>query len=136
MKLTWRIWLLIIVLICSAIMISPSFQKGVIIKSVEKNSTAYEEGLRSGMIIKSINGDTVNSMDDYTRIISLAFPAKEINPASTIKPLISNTENNASKNISSGISNNSDNSSDNKLSADFLKNNKKLTITTKDSEFI
>ncbi|VVB78725.1 Protein-export membrane protein SecD [uncultured archaeon] len=73
---TFRIWLLIIILICSAIIISPNFQKGVIIKSVEKNSTAFEQGLKPNMIISSINGKTVNNMQDYTTEISSIFPTK------------------------------------------------------------
>ena len=118
MKLTWRIWILIIVLICSAIIISPSFQKGVVIKSIEKNSTAFEQGLRSGMIIQSINGEQINNMEDYTRVISSAFPTNSSN--SIIKPLINNS-----------LSNSSD-----KTSEQVLKDNKKIIITTKDTEVI
>jgi preprotein translocase subunit SecD len=76
MKLSWRIWLLIIVLLLSTLAISPSFEKGVVIKSVEQNSTAYEEGLRSGLIIKSINNNPVNNIDDYTKEISSIFPVE------------------------------------------------------------
>ncbi len=76
MKLTIRIWILIAVLISAAIIISPSFQKGAVVKSVEKNSTAFEEGLRPGMIIKSVNGEPVNSFADYTKIISSLFPSQ------------------------------------------------------------
>jgi hypothetical protein len=74
MKLHWRIWLLILVLIASAIVIAPSFQKGVIIKSVEKNSTAFDQGLKTGMIIQSINGEKINNFADYTKVISSIFP--------------------------------------------------------------
>jgi preprotein translocase subunit SecD len=70
MKLHWKIWLLIFILICSAIVISPNFQKGVIIKSVERNSTFYNEGLRINLIIKSINREVVNNFEDYARIIN------------------------------------------------------------------
>lgn len=75
MKISWRIWTLIIVLILSAIIIAPSFQKGVIIKSVEKNSTAYEQGLRTNMIITAVNGETVNNFQDYTKIMGSIFSA-------------------------------------------------------------
>ena len=54
-KLTWRIWLLIIILLLSILSISPSFKSGVVIKSVEKNSTAPSQGLQAGEIIKTIN---------------------------------------------------------------------------------
>ena len=47
-KLTWKIWLLIFVLVMSLISIfaTPNFlQKGVLIENVESNSTAFEQGL-------------------------------------------------------------------------------------------
>ena len=75
-KLHWRIWLLIIVLIGAALVISPSFQNGVVIKSIEKNSTSFDEGLKSGMIIKSVNGNTINNFDDYSKVINSIFPSK------------------------------------------------------------
>ena len=49
-KLTFRIWILIIVLILSLISIfglPPSFlEKGILITGVEQNSSAFEQGLR------------------------------------------------------------------------------------------
>ena len=76
MKLSWKIWLLIIVLMCSALLISPNFEKGVIIKSIEKNSTTFDSGLRSGNIITSINGESVNNIKDYQKIINSIFPTQ------------------------------------------------------------
>lgn len=76
MKFTWKIWLLIIALICSAILLSPSFQNGVVIKSVEKNSSAFEQGLSPNMIITSINGQTINNLADYTKTLDSIFPLK------------------------------------------------------------
>jgi len=76
MKLTLRIWILIIVLVLSffTVFSIPSFfESGVKIKSVEKNSTAFNEGLRENMIIKSINNEEISSLDDYSRIISETF---------------------------------------------------------------
>jgi preprotein translocase subunit SecD len=64
-KLGTRIWILIIMLIFSLIMISPNFEKGVIIKSVVKDSTVSNAGLTSGMIIKEINGNKITNMEDY-----------------------------------------------------------------------
>lgn len=75
MKISWRIWLLIIILALSVIAISPSFEKGVVIKSVEKNSSAYDGGLRPNMIIKSINGKTINNFQDYSDAINSLFPS-------------------------------------------------------------
>ncbi|MBX4196748.1 MMPL family transporter [Candidatus Pacearchaeota archaeon] len=73
MKLTFRLWVLIIVLILAALMISPSFEKGVIIKSVEKNSTAFNEGLRAGMVLAKVNGKPITTSHDYTTIVSPLF---------------------------------------------------------------
>ena len=55
MKISLRVWILIATLIASALIIAPSFEKGVIIKQVEQNSTASESGLASGTIIKFVN---------------------------------------------------------------------------------
>ncbi len=70
---TFRIWILIIVLLLSLLAISPSFSNGVLIKSVEKNSTSFQAGLRSGMIIQAINGLEIKGVSDYTKIISETF---------------------------------------------------------------
>src|SRR3989344_5221110 len=86
MKLSWRIWLLIFVLMSSLLVIFFSLDnginflplaKGVVIKSVEQNSSALEGGLRSGMIIKSINGQAVTNTDDYNRIMGSIFPTQD-----------------------------------------------------------
>lgn len=69
MKLTMRLWTLIICVLLALLMISPTFEKGVVIKSVEKNSTAFEAGLRQGMIIKGLNSGEVKTYEDYTRLI-------------------------------------------------------------------
>lgn len=76
MALSWKIWLLIFVLISSFLVIAPwgYFSNGVVIKSVEKNSTAQEEGLRTGMIITSLNEEKINNFIDYTRVIDSIFP--------------------------------------------------------------
>ncbi len=127
-KLTWKIWLLIIVLIFAALAISPNFEKGVVIKSVEQNSTAYEQGLRGGMIIKSINGEKVNNYQDYTRIITSIFPENKTNNSSinSINTAKNITKNNSTQNKSSLNST--------EIVSDI--NNVKITINTKDSEYI
>jgi preprotein translocase subunit SecD len=111
MKLSWKVWLLIIVLLSSALILSPNFEKGVLIKSVDKNSTVYEEGLRTGMIIKSINSEPINNFEDYTRIISSAFSVEKIN--ASINKSISNSTSNAA-----------------------LQNKTKLILNTKEAEFL
>ena len=59
LKLTWKIWLLIIFLILSLLSIFSTpylFQKGVVISSVNQNSTAALQGFNASSIINSING--------------------------------------------------------------------------------
>lgn len=69
MKLGWRMWVMIAALILSVLAIHPNFESGVLIKSVERDSPSYVEGLRSGEIIKSINGEKISNKEDYNRII-------------------------------------------------------------------
>jgi len=76
MKFSLRIWLLIFALIGAALIIAPSFEKGVVIKSVEQNSTAYEQGLRTNMLITTLNDKSVNNFADYTKAIGEIFPEK------------------------------------------------------------
>ncbi len=69
MKLTFRIWLLIIILIGSILaMVSVTDlfgSNGVSVKYVEKNSSISDHGLKSGMIITEINGKTIKNLVDY-----------------------------------------------------------------------
>ncbi|MEK6925742.1 MAG: hypothetical protein AABW50_00525 [Nanoarchaeota archaeon] len=71
MKLGFRIWFLIIVLFLASLAMAPwkSFDSGVVIKSVELNSSAFEQGLRQGQIIKSIDGKEVKNLDDFSIIL-------------------------------------------------------------------
>lgn len=76
LKLTWKIWLLIIALILSLLSIFATpylFQKGVIISSITQNSTASLEGFKVGTIINSVNGNSVTSIDDYSAILQNIF---------------------------------------------------------------
>jgi preprotein translocase subunit SecD len=75
MKLTLRVWILIIVLVLSFLAIAPwkAFSSGVLIKSVDKNSTEYDSGLRAGMIISEINGNTIKNVQEYTSAIGEIF---------------------------------------------------------------
>ena len=74
--MNWKIWFLIAVLLFSLFAISPwdYFKKGVEIKSVEKNSSEFESGLRAGMIIHSINNQEIENLDDYSKRISEILP--------------------------------------------------------------
>lgn len=76
-KLTIRIWILIIFLALAVLMISPTFTKGIVIKSVEKNSTAYLEGLRQGMIIEEINSKVIKTPEEYSQALSETFSSGE-----------------------------------------------------------
>ena len=69
-KLTWKIWVLIFFIVISLISIfglPPKFlEKGVLITSVEKNSTSFEEGLRQGQVITAIDGKDILNLDDFS----------------------------------------------------------------------
>ena len=80
-KFTWRIIVLILFILFSLIWIfglPPAFlQKGVLIKSVDSNSTAFESGLRQGQFIQSIDGEKIRTLEDFTNIIKEKYPSKE-----------------------------------------------------------
>ena len=81
MKLTWKIWIMLFVLVLALISIfgiPPKFlDKGILITSIDKNSTAFEQGLRQGQAIIGIDGKTINNIDDFSAIISEKFPSNE-----------------------------------------------------------
>ena len=74
MKISFRVWILIIALLLSLLAIKPSFSSGVIVKSVQHNSSLFNAGLRQGEIIISINGQEIESKTDYTVIANTLFP--------------------------------------------------------------
>ena len=75
MKITFRIWILLIFVILSLISIfsiPPTiFEKGIKISFVDPNSKVFENGLREGMIIKQINGRNINSIEDYSNSLEV-----------------------------------------------------------------
>ena len=76
LKFTWKIWLLIIILVLSLLSIFATpylFQKGVVISSVTTNSTAAIQGFNSSSVINSINGQPVTNTTDYANIIQNIF---------------------------------------------------------------
>src|SRR3989344_7716556 len=79
LKISWKVWLLIIALVLSLISIlgmPPAIlEKGVIVKSIDDNSSAYQNGLRQGDIITSLNNVNINSMEDYSEEINKLFPS-------------------------------------------------------------
>ena len=69
LKLGFKIWLLIILLILSliSIFVTPHFlQKGILITSVEVNSTAFNQGLRQGQLITGVDGNSIESIEEFT----------------------------------------------------------------------
>jgi len=73
MKLSFKIWILIIALLLSLLAIKPTFESGVIITSVDKDSLAFQQGLRQGQIIKSINGEKISTPEMYLEFVSQYF---------------------------------------------------------------
>lgn len=73
MKITFKMWVLFACVMLSLISIFSIpplvFEKGVLVSSVEQNTTVFENGLREGMVILEINGMTIDSMEDH----SMAF---------------------------------------------------------------
>ena len=73
-KITFRIWILIAFIafaLISIFSIPPTFmEKGVLIKSVGKTSTLFEQGLRSGTIITQINSAQIKNTGDYTNAMN------------------------------------------------------------------
>lgn len=73
MKISLRVWILIIFVLFSLIAIfsiPPTFlQKGVLVKSVEQNSSLVTAGIKTGDIITSINGVKITSIADYEKAI-------------------------------------------------------------------
>ena len=77
MKINIKIWILIFCILLSLLAIFPlKFQKGLVISSVEQDSIAYQQGLRQGQIITSIDQLTINNFEDYKKAVS-KFPVEE-----------------------------------------------------------
>lgn len=89
LKLTWRLWLLIIVLLLSilAIINFSGLETGVLITSVDQNSSAFDSGLRKGQIITSIDGKTISSVEDFTNALAEKFNTNE-----SVKTIITTKE--------------------------------------------
>jgi len=70
MKIGLRLWILIIIVALSLIAIRPSFESGSMIKYVDRNSELFAQGLRQGEIIKSLNGEPIDSKLAYGDAVS------------------------------------------------------------------
>ncbi len=69
-RITLRVWILVIALILALLSISPSWKEGIEVKSVEKNSSAFESGLKPGMVIKEINSQPIKTLSEYAEVVS------------------------------------------------------------------
>ncbi|HDK42229.1 MAG TPA: PDZ domain-containing protein, partial [Candidatus Pacearchaeota archaeon] len=81
LKFTFKIWILIIVLAFSLLAIfgmPPTFIKsGVLITSIDSNSTAFEQGLRQGQIITEIDGQKIISLEDFSNALQGKYDSNE-----------------------------------------------------------
>jgi preprotein translocase subunit SecD len=78
MKINWKIWVLIVAVLLSILAIFPmNFKSGIVINSVQINSSAYEIGLRPGQIILEVNNLPVNTPQEYGEIIGAILPSEE-----------------------------------------------------------
>jgi preprotein translocase subunit SecD len=73
MKIGWRVWLLVVFLGLSVLAIKPSFQEGVLVKSVDQESEIFNQGLKVGEVIREINGNEIKNKEDYGNVISRIF---------------------------------------------------------------
>ncbi|NCO17762.1 hypothetical protein AUJ61_03405 [Candidatus Pacearchaeota archaeon CG1_02_30_18] len=77
MKLGFKVWLLIFSLVLSFLFIfglPPKFlESGVVITSIGQNSTLFDQGLKQGQVIISIDGQKISDFNDYSNAISGKF---------------------------------------------------------------
>jgi preprotein translocase subunit SecD len=75
MKLGFRVWLWICIVLFSVIIIfglPPKFMEdGVLVTSISSNGSLYEDGLRQDMKITAINGVVIGGVEEYNAAISL-----------------------------------------------------------------
>ncbi|RMD66194.1 PDZ domain-containing protein [Candidatus Pacearchaeota archaeon] len=69
LKLSLRIWILIVAIVLALLAIKPSFSSGVVIKSIDSDSPLVKEGVTSGQVIKAINGKPIKTLDDYAKAL-------------------------------------------------------------------
>jgi preprotein translocase subunit SecD len=68
---TIKIILIVLTIVAIILIIFFSFQKGVVITSINKDSQFFAQGLSKGLLISSINGNQVNNVEDFSSQISL-----------------------------------------------------------------
>ncbi len=77
---TWRVWVLLIVLLLGAVVLSPNpWASGIEIVSVDASSDASQFGLDSGQKILSVNGQEVTTKHDVVQALALLeYPEQEV----------------------------------------------------------
>jgi preprotein translocase subunit SecD len=82
MKFTFKIWLMIFFLAMSFLAIfagSGLTKSGVIVTSINsENNSLFDLGLRQGDIITSVDGQKVDSLEDFSSIVSNKFTGEEV----------------------------------------------------------
>ena len=68
---TTKVIIMILTVIALILIIFFSFHKGAIITSISSDSVYFTDGLRKGMIITSVNKNTVTNVEDYIAQINL-----------------------------------------------------------------
>ncbi len=68
--LSTKVWILLIAVVLSLMAINPNpWATGVQIKSVEQGSLEAEQGIKPGEILKSINGESIETLSDFVSIM-------------------------------------------------------------------
>jgi preprotein translocase subunit SecD len=73
MKIGFRLWVLIIVLLLSLLAIKPNFESGVVVTSVDRESQLFEQGLRQGATLTQVNGQEIKTQEDYAAAVENLF---------------------------------------------------------------
>ncbi|MCR4327271.1 MAG: hypothetical protein NUV46_01675 [Nanoarchaeota archaeon] len=77
MKLGFKIWLLIVVLLFSFLLIfgfpPKVFDSGVLVTELDSNSSLFFQGMRAGDTITSINDIPIKNVEDYSKVILETF---------------------------------------------------------------
>lgn len=65
-----RVWIMLIAVVLSLLAINPNpWATGIQIKSVAPGSLEAEQGIRAGEILTSINGEEINTLSDFARVM-------------------------------------------------------------------
>jgi preprotein translocase subunit SecD len=76
MKMTWKIWLMFLFIFFALLSIFVNsngitfLQSGLVVEGISKNSSIYDAGIRENHIITSINGQKINSFEEYSQVMS------------------------------------------------------------------